>query len=200
MSLPAAPATPQLTAHPHGPQSVTWWGMIGLITIEIVVFSGFIAIYFYLRLFNPAWPPEEIGPPDLLLPTLNTLILIASSVAMFIADHGVKKDKQLQLKVGQIIALALAVTFLALKYVEYSGYDYSWSTHAYGSVVYTITGFHSAHIISVVLKGFVVLAMAFRGMFTPERHLAVQVNGLYWHFVVVIWLPLYATIYLSPHL
>lgn len=53
--------------------------------------------------------------------------------------------------------------------------------------------------ISVVLKGLVVLAMAFRGMFSPERYLAVQVNGLYWHFVVLIWLPLYATMYLSPH-
>ena len=192
--------TPQLTPHPLGPKSVTWWGMIGLIAIEIVVFSGFIAMYFYLKLYNPSWPPQGIDPKPLLLPTINTFILIGSSVSMFIADRGIKQGRQLTLKVGQAIALGLGAVFLVLKFIEYSGYDYDWATHAYGSVTFTMTGFHSAHVISVIMKGVIVLAMGLRGMFTPERHLAVQVNGLYWHFVVVIWIPLYFTMYISPHL
>lgn len=192
--------TPRLTPHPHGLQSVTVWGMIGLILIEIVVFSGLISMYFYLKLYNPEWPPAGIDKKQLLLPTINTFILIGSSVAMYFADKGIEQGKQTQLKVLQATGIVLGVVFLTLKYLEYSAYDYNWTTHAYGSITWTMTGFHSAHVISVCLKGLVVLAMALRGMFTPERHLAVQVNGLYWHFVVVIWIPLYFTMYISPHL
>jgi cytochrome c oxidase subunit III len=60
--------------------------------------------------------------------------------------------------------------------------------------------FHSAHVASVLLKGIVVLVMAFRGHFTRYRHLGVQVNGIYWHFVVGIWIPLYLTIYWTPRI
>jgi cytochrome c oxidase subunit III len=63
-----------------------------------------------------------------------------------------------------------------------------------------MTGFHSAHVISVVFKGIIVLAMSLRGMFLPDRHLAFEVSTIYWVFVVVIWLPLYFTMYISPRL
>lgn len=199
-STEEARPTPELPFYTTGSKSVTWWGMVGLVTIEIVVFTGLIAIYFYLKLANPAWPPEGIPDPPLVLPTVNTVLLILSGVAMAIADHSVQRDRQVHLKVGQAVALLLGVVFLGLKAVEYIGYDYDWSTHAYGSTVFLMSGLHAAHVTSVVLKGFVVLAMAMRGMFSPERRLALQINGLYWQFVVIIWIPLYVTIYLTPRL
>lgn len=169
-----------LPKHTLGPKNIIWWGMVGLITIETVVVSGLIGMYFYLKLHNPAWPPEGIDNPDLMLPIINTLILLASGVAMRIADNGGKNEQRGKLLGGQAAALALAAIFLALKWIEYSGYDYDWSTHAYGSVTYAITIFHAGHVVSVVLKGLVVFAMAARGMFTRERRLALEVNGLYW--------------------
>lgn len=192
--------TPTLRKHTLGPKNVIWWGMIGLITIETVVVSGLIAMYFYLKLYNPAWPPEEIGRPHLLLPVINTFVLLASGVAMRIADMGGKHERRGQLLIGQASALLLASVFLTLKWIEYSNYDYDWTTHAYGSVKYAITIFHAGHVLSVILKGLVVFAMAVRGMFTRERRLALEVNGLYWQFVVLIWLPLFATLYLVPYL
>jgi cytochrome c oxidase subunit III len=192
--------TPRLPVYVLGSKSVVWWGMLGLIAIEIVVFSGFIAMYFWLRLVNPSWPPEGIDRPDLLLPTINTGILIVSGAAMLYAKRAIVRGNQLGLKLGQGLALLLGVVFLVIKYVEYSGYDYDWSTHAYGSMTWTMTGFHTAHVITVVMKGFVVLAMALRGMFRPDRHLAFEVSTIYWAFVVVIWLPLYFTMYVSPRL
>lgn len=191
---------PRLTAHPLGPQAPTWWGMLLLVAIEMTVFGGLMAIYYYLKLYNPEFPPEGIEKPKLLLPSINTLILLGSGAAMYMADKAIGEGKQLPLKVGKIAALLLALLFLILKYVEYSGYDYDWTTHAYGSIVWTMTGFHVAHVIGVILKTLVVLAMALRGMFTAERRLAVQVNGIYWYFVVLIWLPLFFTIYISPRL
>jgi cytochrome c oxidase subunit III len=191
---------PLLPLYVLGPKSVIWWGMIGLLAIEIVVFGGLIAMYFWLKLANPSWPPEGIGVKPLLIPTINTMILIASGVAMIVAKRAIVRGNQLVLKLGQVVALVLGVVFLALKVVEYSGYDYDWSTHAYGSITWVMTGFHSAHVISVVFKGVIVLTMSLKGMFLPERHLAFEVSALYWVFVVVIWLPLYFTMYISPRL
>lgn len=194
------PETPVLPLYVLGPKSVIWWGMIGLIAIELVVFGGLIAMYFWLKLANPAWPPEGIDVKPLLLPSINTVILIASGVAMLVAKRAIVRGDQGVLKIGQIVALVLGVTFLVLKAIEYGGYDYDWSTHAYGSMTWTMTGFHAAHVTSVVFKGVIVLAMSLRGMFLPERHLAFEVSTLYWVFVVVIWLPLYFTMYISPRL
>lgn len=198
MSTQALPI-PKLDKHTLGPRNIIWWGMVGLITIETVVVSGLIAMYFYLKLYNPAWPPEGIDPPHLLLPIINTVILLVSGVAMRIADQGGKNERRGQLLLGQGTALLLATVFVTLKVIEYNGYDYDWTTHAYGSMTYAITIFHVGHVISVVLKGLVVFAMAARGMFTRHRRLALEVNGLYWQFVVIIWLPLFATIYLAPY-
>ncbi|MBA2667005.1 MAG: heme-copper oxidase subunit III [Trueperaceae bacterium] len=194
------PATPLLPLYVLGSRSPTWWGMIGLIAIEIVVFGGLIAMYFWLKLANPSWPPEGIAVKPLLLPTINTVILIASGVAMIVAKRAIVRGNQLVLKLGQVVALILGLVFFTLKIVEYSGYDYDWSTHAYGSITWTMTGFHAAHVISVVFKGIIVLLMSLRGMFRPDRHLAFEVSTLYWVFVVVIWLPLYFTMYISPRL
>ena len=193
-------AVPLLPVYVLGPKSVIWWAMLGLIAIEIVVFFGLIASYFWLKLANPAWPPEGIDPKPLGLPSLNTVILIASGVAMVVAKRAVARGDQLTLKLGQAIALILGAVFLVLKYVEYSGYDYDWATNAYGSITWTMTGFHSAHVISVIFKGLIVLTMAFKGMFQPDRHLAFEVSVIYWVFVVAIWLPLFFTMYLSPRL
>jgi cytochrome c oxidase subunit III len=193
-------STPLLPLYVLGPKSVTWWGIMGLLAIEIVVFGGLIAMYFWLKLANPSWPPEGIDVKPLLLPTINTVILIASGVAMVVAKRAIVRGNQLVLKLGQVVALLLGALFFALKVVEYGGYDYDWATHAYGSITWTMTGFHSAHVISVVFKGIIVLAMSLRGMFLPDRHLAFEVSTIYWVFVVVIWLPLYFTMYISPRL
>lgn len=201
MSIPAH-HTPrrERPPHPMGTKAPTWWGFLLLITIELTVFGGLLSIYYYLKLYNPEFPPPSIDKPELFLPTLNTVVLLASGIAMVLAGRGIRKGSELQLKAWKSVALILAIVFLVIKYVEYSGYDYDWSTHAYGSIVWTMTGFHVGHVLAVVLKTLVVLAMSLRNMFTPERHLAVQVNAIYWYFVVLIWLPLYFTIYIVPRL
>lgn len=94
----------------------------------------------------------------------------------------------------------LAGVFLVLKVVEYSQVSYSWDDHAYGSVVWLVIGFHSTHVITLVLKTIVMLVLEWRGYFNEKRTLGVQVNGLYWHFVVAVWLPLYVVLYWSPRL
>jgi cytochrome c oxidase subunit III len=188
-----------LELNPNEFKAPVWWGMVWLIIIEIVFFVGLIASYFYLRYYAIEWPLGGFSRPDMLLPTIGALVLFASSAPMYWGDSGIKKGNVGQLKIGLAISFILGGIFLALKYVEYSGYDYNWATNAYGSITWTIAGFHSAHVMSVMLNVAVVFTAASRGYFSAERNLGVHLNGLYWHFVVAIWVPLFFTLYLSHY-
>ncbi|HEX8451373.1 MAG TPA: cytochrome c oxidase subunit 3 [Longimicrobium sp.] len=185
----------------QGPRGGLWWGMAGLILIEVVVFTALIATYFYLKFLNPHWPPAGDPLPKLTLPTINTLILIGSSFAVHYADTSITERNSVRgLTIGMAVSLTLGVIFLVMKVIEYSQVEYFWDSHAYGSIVWTMVVFHSAHVLSVVLKTAVVIALARQGHWTQSRMQGIKVNGLYWHFVVVIWIPLYLTIYWSPRI
>lgn len=198
MTLARVIAPDALPANLSDKRAPIWWGMVLMIAIEATVFGALIASYFYLKVGAPVWPPDGIAPPDLLLPSINAGILLLSSLPVWWADRGIQKGDTGRLKLGLAVGFLMGVVFLVLKYIEYSGNDYSWSTNAYGSIVWTITGFHSAHVIVLLIKTLVVEALAFRGYFSEQRNIGVQVNGLYWHFVVLAWVPLFATLYLSP--
>ena len=177
-----------------------YWGMVGMILIETVVFAALITTYFYLKSGSAFWPQDQISRPELLLPTINTLVLVASSLPIYLADKGIQKGSQTRLKLGLIGSFVMGLIFLVLKYIEYSGLNYDWTTNAYASIKWTIIFFHSAHVIALLLKTVVVGTLAFQGHFNERRNAAVQANGIYWHFVVIIWIPLYFTLYLSPYL
>jgi cytochrome c oxidase subunit III len=181
-----------------GPRSPLWWAFILLITIEIAVFSTLISSYLYLRFTAPVWPPGGIEPPSLPLPLANSFVLFASSLAVYWADRGIKKGDVRRLKIGMGLGILLGVIFLILKVVEYADVDYYWDTHAYGSIIWAMILFHSMHVGAVVAKGCVMEYLAFQGYFTDKRHLGVDVNGVYWHFVALVWIPLFIVIYLVP--
>lgn len=177
-----------------------WWGMVGLITIESVVFSSLVSSYFYLGFRQPEWPLPGVKDPELLLPAIGTLVLLASSWFMHRADQAVDRDDQRRLVRSLLGSIVLAAVFLALKVHEYSGKEYRWDSHPYGSIVWLIIAFHAAHVLSVVLKTIVVMVLSWRGFFHSRNRLALTVNGFYWHFVVAVWVPLFTVIYLSPRL
>lgn len=191
----------KLTQRPPDNRHPLWWGFMGMIAIETAVFASLVVSYYYLRMSADAWPPEPLALPELVLPTVNTFFLLISSGAMIWADRGIKNGDQRQLGLGLTSGIVLALIFLALKAYEYlHELGYRWDDHAYGSIVWTIAGFHSAHVTALVLKTVVVATLAWKGHFTEDRRLAVTVNGIYWHFVVLIWIPLYLTLYWAPYL
>ncbi len=182
----------------YGRQAPLWWGMVGILTIEATVFATLIASYFYLGLGPPTWPPPGVKQPELLLPTLGTAILLASGLTMHWADRSIDRGEPRRLPRYLIASMVLAAAFLTLKVIEYAQVPYRWDSHAYGSIVWTIIGLHGTHVTLLLGKTVVVTILAWRGYFTARRRLGVTINGLYWHFVVVIWLPLYAVLYWSP--
>jgi heme/copper-type cytochrome/quinol oxidase subunit 3 len=177
--------------------------MVFLIFTEATLFAIFITSYFFLRFqHGPVWPPDGIDKPKLFLVSVMTPILLLSSGPVEWAARGIKRGRSRRLKLGIAATMLMGATFLALQGVEYHDIltrEFTPRTDAYGSLFFTITGFHGAHVaVGLLLLGWL-LVNAVRGRFTQERHLAVEVITLYWHFVDLVWVLIFSSLYLSPH-
>lgn len=177
-----------------------WWGILGLISIEATVAGAFVASYFYLAVRAEAWPPPGLEAPPLLWPSVNLGLLLLSSVTMFWAGWGIRRGNRTILAVGVSLSVVLAFVVLVLRSLEFAALEYGWRDHAYGSIVWTISGFHYAHVASIVLGSAVVAILAWRGYFTPQRQIGVVVDTMYWYFVCIAWIPFYLTVYWVPRL
>jgi cytochrome c oxidase subunit III len=187
-----------------GPRAFGWWGMVGLIGTEAMLFALLIACYFYLRFRNGAtWPPNGIPDPKLEVPLIMTAILWSSSIPVHRADRAIREGDVSRLKRGLAAGFALGATFLIITFaVEWPDThdEFGPTTNAYGSLFFTITGFHAAHVLVGLLISTWVQARAWQGAFDASRHLSVQNFAMYWHFVDIVWAFVLATIYVSPQL
>jgi cytochrome c oxidase subunit III len=190
----------KLPTHPDGIDAPEWWGIVSLVVIEAVVFTGAMASYFHLKVVNDAWPPAIIDKPELLLPTLNSLILLLSTIPVWLGVRQMKRGSDRTARIGLPIAMGMLVVFMGLKIYEYTANDWGVSTHAYGSAVMLMTGLHMAHVGAVILKSGVILSYLHSRRIDPRRAVPLEANAVYYYFVAGIWVPLYATIYLAPHL
>jgi heme/copper-type cytochrome/quinol oxidase subunit 3 len=186
-----------LPVNPADHRSPGWWGMILVITTEAGFFAYFLFGYFYLgSMAHGAWPPG--GAPSLSLALPNTIILVASSITMWWGESGIRRGNQWRLRVGLAVTFVLGAVFLVVQGVEYSRAAFTPRTGAYGSLFFTITGFHGAHVAAGLLMNAFAQARAWAGHFTGDRHLAVSNIAMYWHFVDVVWLVVVLSLYLSP--
>ncbi len=175
------------------------WGMVLLITTEASFFAYLLFSYFYLAsMARGAWPPTGVPALQLALP--NTVILIVSSGTMWWGEVGIRNGNQGRLRLGLLVTLVLGLTFLTIQGVEYSRKTFTPASSAYGSLFFTITGFHGAHVFAGLLMNVVIQVRAWLGHFTARRHLAVSNIALYWHFVDVVWIVVFASLYLTPRL
>ncbi|HVI36777.1 MAG TPA: heme-copper oxidase subunit III, partial [Gaiellales bacterium] len=142
-----------------------------------------------------AWPGEGTELPKLVA-GINTCVLLSSSVTLHWAETALKNDNRFGFQAGMFTTFLLGLTFLFVQVNEYVHIGFSPQDSAQGSVFYGLTGLHGAH----VLVGLTLLAMvvvrSFRGHFTPEEHRGVEVPGIYWHFVDIMWVIVYTTVYI----
>ena len=183
----------------EGGRSTGWWGMGLFITTELAIFGSALASYFYLRTQAPTWPPAGVEEPDILYGSILTVILLSSSIPIWLAERSIRRGNTRGLRLGFAVALVLALIFLGMQAFEWHVSDFTQRDGAYGSLWYTITGLHGAHVIGAVLIVGLLLVRSFRGHFDEEHHLAVSVGALYWHFVDVVWIFIFMSLYLSPH-
>jgi cytochrome c oxidase subunit 3 len=164
---------------------------------EGMIFMGLFGAYLTYRSTIPVWPP--VGTPDLelLLPTVNTSILIASSFVMHNADTAIKKNDTKGMRIWLAITAVMGAIFLAGQVYEYTHLEFSLTTNLFASTFYVLTGFHGLHVTIGVLA---ILAVLWRsrtpGHYSNEKRFGIEAAEIYWHFVDVIWIILFGLLYL----
>ena len=171
-------------------------GMLLFIISEIMVFGAFFTAYFFIRVVGGAdWPAEGTELPKLIA-GVNTAVLISSSFTIHFAQESIRKDNRLGLQLGMVTTFLLGLTFLFIQINEYVHIGFSPQDSAQGTIFYGLTGLHGAHVfIGLTLLAFTTIR-AFRGHFTPAEHRGVEVPGIYWHFVDVMWVIVYLSVYI----
>ena len=171
-------------------------GMLLFIISEVMVFGAFFTAYFFIRVVQSAdWPAEGTELPKLIA-GVNTAILVSSSFTLHWAEHSHKMGNRRGLQAGILTTFLLGSTFLFIQVNEYVHLGFSPQDHAQGTIFYGLTGLHGAHVfVGLTLLLFATIR-AFRGHFTEKEHRGVEVPGIYWHFVDVMWIVVYMTVYI----
>jgi heme/copper-type cytochrome/quinol oxidase subunit 3 len=172
-----------------------WWLFLAS---EVMFFAGLIAAYIVLRAGSPGWPivSEALNVP---LVAVNTFILIVSSVTMVQAYAGIEVGDQKKLRNMLLATAALGIIFIGIQGIEWGALLREGTTaqdSLFGATFYTLTGFHGAHVTGGVVGLVLVMLKAFRGGYTQAAHEGVELMGLYWHFVDVVWIMLFTIVYL----
>jgi cytochrome c oxidase subunit 3 len=180
-----------------GHRSVVWWGTLGMIAIEATVFALAIASYLFLKGRNPHWPPAAF-PPALFWGTLNTIVLLVSAVPNQFVKKAAERFDLPKVRLWMVVCLAFGLTFNIIRIFEFRSLNVWWDTNAYGSITWTLLGLHTAHILTDFIDSAVLGVLLFVGPLKPSHFVDVSENALYWYFVVLSWLPIYALIYFAP--
>ena len=178
-------------------RSLMWWGTAGLMAIEGTVFALAIVMYFYLRSHSDTWPMST-PPPGLLWGTLNTAILAISAWPNQLAKRAAERLDRRGVQIWLTICLALGVLFLIVRAVEFTALNVRWDSDAYGSIVWLLMALHTTHLVTDTWDTAVLDVLFFTGPLEGKRYVDVNENAIYWDFVVLSWLPIYAVIYLAP--
>jgi cytochrome c oxidase subunit 3 len=171
-------------------------GMLLFIISEVMIFGAFFTAYFFIRVGQgDPWPaPGTTLPVE--VAGVNTAILVSSSLTMHWAQEGIKRGNRWALKAGILTTFLLGCTFLFVQINEYANIGFAPQDHAQQTIFYSLTGLHGAHVFIGLCLLLIVTIRSFRGHYTPEQHRGVEVPGIYWHFVDIMWLVVYSTVYL----
>ena len=173
------------------------WAIILFVGSELMFFAALFTTYFFLRGKVPAWEPVFGEKPTWLgLPLINTIELLASSVTMQLGVNAIRKGDRRRLVLWLVPTVILGVLFLSGQAYEYTRLGFLPKDGVFAAVFFTLTGFHGAHVTGGVLFIAICLYRSLRGQFTANRHLAVEAASIYWHFVDVVWIGLFTTIYI----
>jgi heme/copper-type cytochrome/quinol oxidase subunit 3 len=187
----------KMPRYAFGHRSVLWWATLGLVAIEGTAFALVITSYLYIKGRNPHWAPG-VFPPDLFWGTLNTIVLLVSCVPNQFAKKAAEKMDLRGVQLWLVVCIVFAVGFNVIRIFEFRHLNVWWDTNAYGSVVWTLLGFHTVHILTDVIDTIVLAAIMFVGPLEEKRFVDVSENAFYWYFVVLTWLPIYGLIYFAP--
>lgn len=172
-------------------------GMLLFIVSEAMLFGAFFTMLFFVRVVqNTPFPPDPFEFP-VTVAALNTAILVSSSFTVHFALHAIRQGNRLGLQLGLVATFLLGLTFLVTQINEYVKAGFSIADGAWASIFYGLTGLHGAHVFVGLTLLAIMAIRAFRGHFSAphDKHMGVEMAGIYWHFVDVMWIVVFLTVY-----
>lgn len=167
-----------------------------LIVMETMLFSGLISSFFYIRGGHRVWPPFGASDLQKTAPAIATTVIVASSVALILAQVSVRRDDRTGVRIGLGLALFMGLLFMGAMIHEWMGTEVTVRQGVFGASYYLLTGCHVIHV--VLGLGFLANALAgsLRNRYSPSSHFGITAAGMYWHFVTLVWLVIYPVVYL----
>jgi cytochrome c oxidase subunit 3 len=184
------------TSHHQHPDH-RMFGLVVFLIAESMIFFGLFSAYLIYLNVMPQWPPEGTPELELLLPGINTIVLVSSSFVMHRGQSAIRNNDLKGLQVWFGITALLGAIFLGGQLYEYAHTGFGLSDNLFTSCFYVLTGFHGLHVTAGLLF---ILAVLWRsrksGHYSSAKHFGVEASELYWHFVDVIWIILFVLVYI----
>ena len=184
-----------LPDHAFGSRDPMWWGVMGLMAIEATLMALTLTSYFYVRGNYRAWPPFGLGTPATIFATALLAVMIASGVAMVQVQRCARRYALKAAGRWMVWATALSLVAIGLRAFELDGLPFRWTTSAYGSVVWTTLVLHTLHIVAGVVENIMLTVLVYTGPIENKHFVDLDLNALFWLFVVVEWGATYGIIY-----
>jgi cytochrome c oxidase subunit 3 len=173
------------------------FGLLMFLVAEGCLFLGLFMAYLAYSLTAPVWPPEGTPELELLLPSINTVILLSSSLVIHKAGLAIKADDVKGLRLWFALTALMGAIFLAGQLYEYSHLEFGLTTNLFASTFYVLTGFHGLHVAAGLLFILAVLWRSLKpGHYSAQHHFGVEAAEIYWHFVDGVWIVLFILLYL----
>jgi cytochrome c oxidase subunit III len=189
-----------LTTVPFGHRSLLWWGTLGFVVIEGFTLILMVASYFYLRTNEFEWPPGRTPDPDLLIPTINTVLLLLVIVPMRMVDRAARRFDKAGVIRGLLIAMAMTIVVAVLRWWELLALHVRWDAHAYASAAWGVIALHSTLVVTDIFESGA-LAALFMSRKAKRKHYPDAVDAAdYQYFLSLAWVPVYFVVYWGPRL
>jgi cytochrome c oxidase subunit 3 len=173
------------------------FGLLMFLVAEGCLFLGLFMAYLAYSLTAPVWPPEGTPELELLLPSINTVILLSSSLVIHKAALAIKANDVKGLRLWFTLTALMGAIFLAGQLYEYSHLEFGLTTNLFASTFYVLTGFHGLHVAAGLLFILAVLWRSLKpGHYSAQHHFGVEAAEIYWHFVDGVWIVLFILLYL----
>ncbi|HEX6049516.1 MAG TPA: hypothetical protein VFZ21_09610 [Gemmatimonadaceae bacterium] len=181
----------------YGSRVVTWWGTVGFMAAETATLAALLAAYYYVMRSYTAWPPLRTPPPDLFLPTVSLLVLVAVLVPTYMFMKAARKFDAAKTRRWIWIAVAVMVVAVVLRFMEFSSLNVRWDANTYASVAWGVLFVHFTLLLADTLETLMFAVIVTRG--APDKYYpGVDEDGFYSFFMVAAWIPCYVTVYLVP--
>ncbi|KST70311.1 cytochrome c oxidase subunit 3 [Mastigocoleus testarum] len=171
-------------------------GLLTFLVSESLMFGGFFAAYLFYRGLADVWPPHETEV-ELILPTINTIILVSSSFVIHFGDAAIKKNDLKGMRKWYKITAGMGAIFLLGQVYEYLTLGYGLTTNIFSNCFYLMTGFHGLHVFIGLL---LILGVLWRSRrpehYNATKHIGIEMAEIYWHFVDIIWIVLFSLLYI----